>query len=185
MRLFLAINLREDVRAAVGSVVGPLRPLTPGIRWVAPERVHITLKFLGECDPGRAAEVAAVVGTMAAATPAMSFGLSGAGVFPNFRRPRVVWVGVKQPQMAAIATEIERVLEPLGVPVERRPFAPHLTVGRVDGHLAPGELDALRQWAASVGDVGEQAIDSIELMRSDLGRGGPTYSILASAPVAH
>ncbi|MEP7347370.1 MAG: RNA 2',3'-cyclic phosphodiesterase [Gemmatimonadaceae bacterium] len=183
MRLFIAINLPDEVRRGLDAVVAPLRPQIPSVRWVAPERQHITLKFLGECTPERTTEVSAALTAVAMATPSLSCTFSGAGVFPNFRRPRVVWIGVQQPLFAKVAFEIERALSKLGVPAEARPFAPHLTVGRVDGELGEAELAVLVGWVAQVGQIAQLHVRSLDLMQSELGPGGPTYTLVSLAPL--
>ncbi len=181
MRLFIAINLPDDVRGALDAAIAPLRPKLRAVRWVARERLHITLKFLGECTPERTTEVSAALQVVAAASPVLDCTFAAAGVFPNFRRPRVVWIGVQQPLIAKVVLEIERALEKLGVPAEARPYTPHLTVGRVDGELSVTELSALAAWVAQLGHVAQLHVRSLELMHSELGAGGPTYTLLTQA----
>ena len=181
MRLFIAISLPEELRSALDTLVAPLRPQVPSVRWVSPERFHITLKFLGECTPERAAEVSTALQAVAAATPLLTCTFRGAGVFPNFRHPRVVWMGVQQPLMTKVAVEIDRALEKIGVTADSRPVTPHLTIGRVDRELGDPELAVLVGWARNIGHVGQLQVRSVELMQSDIKQGGPTYTLMTRA----
>jgi 2'-5' RNA ligase len=181
MRLFIAINLPEETRSAVEAIVAPVRPRLSEVRWVARERFHLTLKFLGECTADAAATVSAALTIVATATPSMWCTLSGAGVFPNFRGPRVVWVGVEQPLIANVAIAIERALSQLGLPAEARTFTPHLTVGRVDRELGMTALATLEAWSGQVGPVAQFQVRSLDLMQSELGAREPTYSLVTRA----
>lgn len=183
MRLFIAINLPEELRSAVDAAVAPLRAQLPAVRWVAPERLHITLKFLGECTAERATEVTTALHAVATASPVMNCTFSGAGVFPNFRGPRVVWIGVQQPLITKVALEIDRALSKLGVPTEARPFTPHLTVGRVDGHLEKIDLAVLAGWVGRIGVLATQCIRSLDLMQSTLGAAGPSHTLVSQSPL--
>jgi len=182
-RLFIAISLSDELRRALDAVIAPVRPQLPAVRWVSPDRFHITLKFIGDCTTERATEVSAALLAVAAATPTLGCTFSGAGVFPNFRRPRVVWVGVQQPLILKVAVELERALEKVGIPADVRPYSPHLTVGRIDRELADAELAVLAGWARTVGHIAQLQVRSVELMQSDLQHSGPVYTLITRAPL--
>jgi 2'-5' RNA ligase len=183
MRLFIAVNLSDESRRAIDVMVAPIRSDVPSIRWVATEMLHITVKFIGEQSGDAAARVGDVLKRVGQSAPTEVCVFAGIGAFPNFRRPRVVWMGVRPPALAVLATSIDRALVPLGIPAEGRPFTPHLTLGRVARGLHPGELARLRGYEASVGEVSRMQVSSIELMRSQPARGGSSYTALVTAPL--
>jgi RNA 2',3'-cyclic 3'-phosphodiesterase len=132
MRLFVALDLPDEARDAVRELIANLRPLCASARWVRPEGMHVTLKFIGhvpaeKLDPIRVA----LAGVPSSALVAMHY--HGVGFFPNERCPRVVWCGVDASQnLAQLAADIESALEPLGIAPEQRKFVPHLTLARFD-----------------------------------------------------
>ena len=130
MRLFIAFDLDAAVRVRVGSLLRELRAGAPEIKWVAPDSMHLTLKFIGEQPEAKLAEMIEALEAVPRPGPlALSF--RGLGCFPNERRPRVFWVGVESPpELARLAEAIDEAMERFGVERERRPFSPHLTLGR-------------------------------------------------------
>ena len=130
MRLFVALDLPEDTREALSNLIARLRLTCPKVRWVRPEGMHITLKFIGEADAGKLGAIRAALETVHSTAP-VEINLRGVGFFPNERRPHTVWCGVEaSPNLAPLAAEIARALEPLGFPSESRQFVPHLTLAR-------------------------------------------------------
>jgi 2'-5' RNA ligase len=163
MRLFVALDLPDEVRRALGDLMAKLKPLSPDARLVQPEGMHVTLKFIGHAVPAGDAEkldaVRAALATVRSDRPAeMHF--RGVGFFPNVSRPRVIWCGVHASEnLARMAADIERALEPLGVPPEDRSFVPHLTLARFKisrsakpGRSNPPNGEALRTAAAEMAE---------------------------------
>jgi 2'-5' RNA ligase len=184
MRLFVAINLPATVREAVHADAAPLRAATSGIRWVAESALHVTLKFLGEQDDTLVDALRTSVEAVAARYATLSVETTGIGAFPNFRRPRVVWVGMTGKQaLQAIARDIDRTLVPLGIPPESRAFQAHLTLGRVRTELEAREAAALAAVAETVRTSRGFAVRTVDLMRSELGPGGSRYSVIVAAPL--
>jgi 2'-5' RNA ligase len=132
MRLFVALDIPYDVRAAIGALAIKLRGVCRDARWVRIEGAHITLKFIGEVATERAEDIKKSLANAHVATPIkMSF--RGLGFFPNERRPRVLWAGIEAgADLSALAAVVETTLEPLGITREKRPFSPHLTLARFD-----------------------------------------------------
>jgi 2'-5' RNA ligase len=189
IRAFVAIELDADVLRRVESLQERIRAdLPPGlIRWVRPEGIHLTLKFLGDTQGNRIEAVAQAM--QDACTPIAPFTLSigGLGVFPDPRRPRVLWLGMDEPTgtLNQLQGQVEQALSPLGFPSERRRFTPHLTLGRVKRGRKPAELEALGQYATRAKvRVGEMEVRCVYLMRSDLRPTGAVYTELATAPFA-
>ncbi len=185
MRLFLAINLEPAVREAVHAAAAPLRAAAPDLAWVDASRLHLTLKFLGE----RPDEVADAVGTamdgVAGRHAAIRSSVGEFGAFPNFRRPRVVWIGMDDdPRLEMLHHDVETAADRLGLPVEGRPFRPHVTLARVPRRPATDTLRALAGAARRAADARfDTTVRSIDLMRSVLRPEGPRYERLHSSPL--
>lgn len=133
MRLFLALELPEAVREAAAGICRELKASGADVKWVPPENLHVTLKFLGETDGGLAERIKAAMADACAGRGAMALSLDGAGAFPGRGRPQVVWLGLggEVEPLAGLAGALEQRLEPLGFAPERRPFAAHVTLGRL------------------------------------------------------
>lgn len=183
MRLFVALDIPEDVRSAIGKLIAKLRSVSREPRWVRVEGLHVTLKFIGEVPSEKAESIKAA---LSGVPPRNSFsiGFRGLGFFPHERRPRVLWAGVQGgPELAALAADVDTSLEPLGIAPETRAFSPHLTLARFD---SPRGLDALHtavQSAASA-EFGTTTASEFHLYQSVLKRGGAEYTRLASFPFA-
>lgn len=134
MRLFVALDLRDGVRRALGDLMAKLKSLSPDARWVRPEGMHATLKFIGHAvETGDTKKLDAVRAALAAvhSDRPVEMNFRGVGFFPNASRPRVVWCGVQASEnLAPLAADIDRALEPLGISREDRAFVPHLTLAR-------------------------------------------------------
>ncbi|HXN64390.1 MAG TPA: RNA 2',3'-cyclic phosphodiesterase [Candidatus Acidoferrales bacterium] len=181
MRLFVAMDLNEQVRAAIANVCEKLRVACPSAKWVRVEGMHVTLKFIGWiAEEGLAAIQQALTEVRSGDAAVLHF--RGVGFFPNEKRPRVLWIGVAaSPNVAELAAEIEARLEPLGIAREKREFRPHLTLARFD---APRGIDPLLKILRDVGEVdfGTVRTTDFSLYQSELLRGGAKYTRLASFP---
>lgn len=183
IRAFIAVELTEEVRRAIASVQAAMqRRVAQGVRWVAPEAMHLTMKFLGEVS---AAQVDAVSGAMlgsARECAPFEVALNGVGAFPNRQAPRVLWVDLngEVQALARLAESLEAALEPLGFPREGRPFRAHLTLGRLrkGASLAARQaLTALLQRPPEV-PAAAMRVASLSLIRSVLRPEGPQYTTL-------
>lgn len=182
MRCFVAVPLPAEVCAAVGHVQERVRKACEGtdIRWVAPESLHVTLKFLGKVEPDR---VLAVRERLAAEVPRHTvarLSLAGVGAFPSARRARVVWLGVRDgvQDLALVAAAMDRALEALDFAAEDRSFSAHLTLGRV---RAPRRGADLSEALATVGaaEAGAWSPPVLVLFESRLGPAGAVHRALA------
>ena len=184
MRLFIAINLAPETRDAIYADAEPLRAATRGVRWVAANALHITVKFLGEQDESVVDDIRAALGPIGGVHAAATVTTTEVGAFPNFRRPRVVWLGMTgEAAMRALARDVDSALVPLGIPAEARPFQAHLTLGRVKGELQPREAAALAAAAGEPRVARAVPVQAVDLMRSELGPGGSRYTVVASVPL--
>jgi 2'-5' RNA ligase len=187
LRLFVAVSLPEDVREALGRFQGDLRrrDLT-GLRWVRPEGVHFTLKFLGEVPAGK---VPAIREALAGATKGRRrcrLALGAAGTFGGRRGPRVLWLDITGDveRLREVQQAVERALAEVGFPPEEREFSPHLTLARVPQPPRPGVGQRVSQ--ALEGVVPPRAefeVREVVLMRSTLQPGGAVYERLAAFPL--
>lgn len=175
-RIFVAVALAPALLAAVSGMRARLAEAESTLRWVPPENLHFTLKFLGGITPPQLAGVVAAAREVAARTQRFSIMLAGLGAFPSARRPRVVWVGVSSgaDHLVALAEHLDVVLRPAHASREDRPFRPHLTIARVRD-AAPvrdlsKEIDALREL-----EWGCQTVGAICVMESHLRPSGAIY----------
>jgi 2'-5' RNA ligase len=175
MRLFVALDIPEDVRNAIGALASRLRPLCESARWVRIEGAHVTLKFIGEVPAEKAEEIKAALAAVLPRAP-IKIAFRGVGFFPNERRPRVLWGGVKSSDdLTALATAVEVVLEPLGFPREQRTFSPHLTLARFDSQTGLTPLVAGIAAAGTL-EFGDTTANEFHLYQSVLKRGGAEYT---------
>ena len=182
VRLFFAVAIDAAARAAVLDIRDVVRRETgrTQVKWVEEENVHLSLKFLGDTPSDRVPRITDVACEVAERHSAFHFALRGVGAFPDARAPRVIWIGLSAgcEPMAALATDLERSLAQAALAeLEGRPFAAHLTLGRV---REPLRDDALAEaiGVASELEAGRVRCDHLLLMRSELSRQGPTHSVL-------
>ncbi len=184
LRLFVAIELPDDVRASLAATMQRLRDAgaADALRWVRPESIHITLKFLGAVEDERvpALRTALRLGVHDAAPFDLATGALGS--FGGRRNLRVVWTGVAGDTHAldSLAERVEAALTPLGFPRESRPFAAHLTLARVHDGTPPQERERIHALLATVPPPPATVfhVDRCSLMRSRLQRGGAIYDAL-------
>jgi RNA 2',3'-cyclic 3'-phosphodiesterase len=181
MRLFVALDFPDAVRHALAELIARLSPTAKSGRWVRPEAMHITLKFIGETPEKNLNEICAMLSTVRSTHPVQMF-FRGLGFFPHERSPRVLWCGVEtSANVAAMAHGIDATLEPIGVPRETRPFVPHLTLARFE---SPAGLEKLVATAESLDstDFGVTTEREFYLYESVLKRAGAEYTRLAAFP---
>ena len=184
MRLFVAINLPDAVRNAIYADAARLRAASPGVKWVAPSLLHLTLKFLGQQDDSLVGEFERGLASVASRHPRLEVQTRELGAFPNFRRPRVVWVGMTGTEaLAALAGDVDRMFATFGIAAESRPFRAHLTLGRVKHEMTAVEARTLEAAARAARRPRGFSVRTIDLMQSELGPGGSKYSVLAAVPL--
>jgi len=182
MRLFLALTLEPEEARRLDRAVAPLRDAGLPVRWVAPENLHLTLKFLGEVEESRLDELAAAAAAVAGHHRELLMTLGGISAFPNFRRARVVWMGIEQEaRLELLHHDIELACESLGFEVEGRAFRPHLTLARLKHPLPEPRLRTLSRLGKQTDFRTDFIVRSVDLMSSELSQSGPTYRTLVSA----
>jgi 2'-5' RNA ligase len=180
MRLFVAFEISEEARAAAVATVAPLRERFPKARWVPPENLHVTLKFLGEVYPRLEGWVPARVEEAAARLAPFGVRLEGLGAFRSPRSARVIWVGLADDPPGAMAVTAGALADALRreYPPEKRPFSAHLTMARSDPPLALAPEDLETEVPAVAWTV-----DHVVLFRSHLRRPAPVYEPIARYPL--
>ena len=190
IRSFIAIGLPEATRQTLAAVQKHLKQSGAGVRWVKPSSIHLTLKFLGNIHPTQVEDIALAVAQEVRDEPPITLGAAGLGAFPGRRKPRVIWIGMEGEvqRLTRIQARVENALEPLGFVREKRPFRPHLTIGRVKDHR---KLQALIDAMAELKIPKFDSFDVTEIIlyKSDLRPTGAIYtklhrmSLAASASV--
>lgn len=178
IRAFIAVDLDDLVIEKICNVVEILKPRITEIRWLRKENLHLTLKFLGNIAESQVEPIAAALRHPVGLFSPCTISAKGLGVFPDFRRPKILWVGLTGDQLVQLAAEIESALMPLGFTPENRAFTPHLTIGRWREGSRPAKN--LRQEIDSLNDFefGACAIRQIVLFQSVLKPEGASYSEL-------
>lgn len=187
LRLFVAVELPDPVREALADLQGQLRRRgLEGLRWVRPEGIHLTLKFLGETPADRLEAISVALAEAARSVAPFPLVLGSPGTFGDRRGPRVLWVDVAGDlhPLRRLQERVERAMVALGFPPEERPFSPHLTLARV---RAPAPRDTAARIAQAVRQVRlpplEMEVRELSLMRSTLLPEGAHYQRLAAFPL--
>ncbi len=181
VRTFVAVLLDEEIRRRISEVQERAMKLASGVKWVPPENFHVTLKFLGDVRRDKLSLVQSAIDDVVGETAAFDLAISGMGVFPTPRRPRVIWVGIEEgrEQLVALAKAVEERLVEAGYEKEEKPFRSHITIGRVkEGNKpVPGLVEGLAEIDSSA--LGVQRVASVAVMQSVLRPGGPIYTALS------
>ncbi len=190
IRAFVALELPPAARAWCAAAIEQARralgPSAGMVRWVDPTGLHLTLKFLGAVPAVQVGELSDRLAAAVASQPAFSLAIGALGLFPSQRAPRVIWLGLMGDlaELHACQERVERAMERLGYPREKRAFTPHLTLGRVRETAPPDHLAAIGQLPSSLPPTVSPPfrVTSISLIQSVLGPGGATYYQLAEQP---
>lgn len=176
LRAFIAVHIPDDVKQALNeaSLLLAGRVPTGVVRWVRPEQMHLTLRFLGDTDTGKLPAIQAAMDAVAATNAPFKMRLGGIGCFPNMRRPRVIWVGLSggEVRLLSLVAALEKELAPLGWEPEGKPFRAHLTLGRVKDERGAAGVE----WAADVPSLAVP-VEAIYLIESQLKPSGPIYTV--------
>jgi len=184
MRLFIALNLPEREKLRIHKAAAPLREAGFPVRWLEPDHYHLTLKFLGDVRSEIAPIAEKVMDRVAGETRDFPLAVGGFGAFPTIRRPRVLWIGVDPtPALRCLKQDLEWGLANHGFERETRAFHPHITLGRADEGEGAGSFRGLDALAAKLSYSGKVSVRSVDLMRSQLLRQGPRYSLLRESPL--
>lgn len=179
MRTFISVRLSKSVRERIAGVQEELKDDRVNVKWISPENVHITLKFLGEVSMKALPEVCESVRTSTSGVERFSIGVDSLGFFPGNKSPRVIWAGISEgkEELKELGRSIEDNLSELGFKKENREFAAHITIGRVRSQRnirqILDKLDIMKNVSC-----GTSQAEAVCIMRSELTSRGPIYSIL-------
>ncbi len=184
IRSFIAVTLPADVQDHLRKIEGLLKSGTVvPVKWVEPENIHLTLKFLGDIDPGKVGDISGTISQATTGISSFTLEIKGLGVFPNPRNTRIAWAGLAGDlgKLNLLQKNIEARLEKFGFPSEKRGFSPHITLARIRDNAKAEE----REWFGKLvtGTFIKPVpfpVDTIWLIRSELTRRGPMYTPINS-----
>ena len=181
MRLFVALDLPDQVRHSIAELIAKLQPKSRAARWIKPENLHITLKFIGHVGNEKLSPIQSALSSIRADQP-VELHFRGMGFFPNEHHPRAFWCGIaSSPNLAELAANIDRALVPLGIEAETRPFTPHLTLARFKSDEGIREVVHATNEMKST-DFGAATETNFHLYESLLKSTGAQYNRVASFP---
>jgi 2'-5' RNA ligase len=186
IRSFLAFELPVDIKKTVKRVTGEIRDSGLDARWVKAENIHLTIVFLGNVKTEEIDSIGEKVRNVCPEYGSFDIALKGVGCFPNMRRPRVLWLGLDGDieRMSHFRDDLQRALKAFGIKEEKRPFKPHLTLGRFRSTRKMGSKleELLSKYAALESPV--ESLNELYLFKSDLKPGGAVYTKLRSWPLS-
>jgi len=185
VRAFIAIELPDELKERLASLLAKLQTAKhPYVKWVAPGGIHLTLKFLGNIYPDQVPGITEAINSAARGVSPFQLKLGGMGAFPNVERPRVIWVSLtgEVKRVKLLQQDIDAALSHFGFDRERRPFTPHLTLGRLKDRATPGDRGRIGKLVAATnaGSGPAMTVTEVSLMRSTLKPSGAEYSQLAT-----
>lgn len=183
VRAFVALACPPGLRSAAARAVREWRALGADVKWADPERIHLTLRFLGDgASPGALEALHERLSATAESAAPARLVPAGTGAFPHWGRARVLWVGFEGASGAAeLARRVEADARAAGFGADEREWVPHLTLGRIRGSRgAARAIEAVKAWRP---DSGAEEVDAMILYESRLGPGGATHAPLARYPL--
>ena len=183
IRTFVAVDVGTAVRETAEELIGEFSAVGADVKWVDPEKMHLTLKFLGEVDAREIHHLCGAVQEAARGVKPFKLAIRGTGAFPNAHRPRTIWLGAGEgtEQLGELAERIESALEKIGYRREARRFTAHLTIGRIRrGGPGVTEIgDLIHKYSDF--DIGKATVREAVVFSSELTRSGPIYEVLSRA----
>ncbi len=185
IRTFIAVETPASIRQQAASIIQSLSACTDSIKWVAPSKIHVTVKFLGDVEDTDVYQVCRTTADAVVDTEPFQAPCRGVGAFPHLDRPRTVWLGIDDPdgQFEALHGRIDAALGQLNFPEDARRFRPHLTLGRLRyGRRDLGDLVPRLQEKADM-TLGRLDVAELIIFASELTSEGPAYSVMGRAPL--
>jgi len=178
MRCFIAIDVDEKIKDAISALQVELKDFNANLRWVKPENIHLTLKFLGNVDEGMLDKIKRALRVACSGYKNFTLEAKGMGIFPDRRRPRVLWVDIKEnDSLKSLQRAIEDAMVSTGFERDERGFSPHLTIARFRSSAEIGQLyDKIQLYKERY--FGTMNVDSVLLMESRLRPAGAEYTRL-------
>lgn len=178
IRAFIGVRIEVKTVDNISAALSQLKPRIPGVRWVTKNNFHFTVKFLGEIEEARIEPIGHALEGALRPFPCFVINVKGLGVFPDLKRPRVLWVGLESKSLSALVSAVEKALEPLGFGREKRGFTPHLTVGRWRQFQGSSKQlgNDIDQWKNH--EFGKSLVNEVVLFQSILKPEGAVYQPL-------
>ena len=187
LRTFIALEIPRELQQIIHKETVPLRKSIGGlVRWVPPENMHLTLKFLGNISPASVDILTQMIRAEANSCHSFIMQVGGLACFPSPKRPRVLYIGLQAPaDLEALQHGIESATQRLGYEAEARNFSPHLTIGRVRQNISTSDQHKIRRAIEEIqiDSLGTARVDSVHLYNSDMKPTGSVYTRLFSAPL--
>lgn len=176
MRTFIAVELSKGTISELKRVISELNISGANIKWIKPDTLHLTLKFLGDIPEEMVPVISRKLKQLAEETDPFDLSIKGIGVFPEWRNARVIWVGIEKgaEELSALASRVEEAMASAGFPRDKRKFLPHITVGRM---RSAKNMDKLQETARAL-EVEEIStpIAALTFFRSELTRTGAIHT---------
>ena len=181
MRCFVAISLPEELKASISGIQDRLKTAGADVSWTRQEGMHLTLKFLGEVEEKMIPEIERALDMAVDGITTFTLSVSGMGIFPDLKRPRVVWIGLKEEgdNLIRLHKGVDEELKKTGFPSEDRRFTPHITLGRIRSNRYIEKLFKLIDAEKGI-DTGGFEVSEIHLIKSELKPSGAVYTELYS-----
>jgi len=179
MRVFIALGISSSIKEKIAEIQKRLKEREDKVKWVNPGIIHLTLKFLGEIREEKLKQVSKAVERVARESSPFLMSIEGMGIFPNFSRPRVIWIGAREEEgkLKSLVSSLEKELKKGGFPEEKRRWTPHLTIGRIKFLKKKEKLIDFIQLEKEK-RFGEEKVRDIQIMQSQLTPEGPVYTVL-------
>ncbi|HLG60338.1 MAG TPA: RNA 2',3'-cyclic phosphodiesterase [Ktedonosporobacter sp.] len=183
-RTFIALEMNTALQRHLEEVTRQVARALPGVRWLDPAGIHLTLAFLGELNDEQLSEAMNASAAAARQVKAFSYRLSRLGIFGSPRQPRIIWMGIEEPSGSLVRLHrlLNQALEQRGFEIDQRPFSPHLTLARIKSPLTPGEQQELQRLLTGdqrgIASSTNYSASLIHMMKSELSRSGAHYTSL-------
>lgn len=178
IRLFIALHIQQSIREYFAEIIKDFRTKGGKIKWVEPENMHLTLKFLGNTEASLVDNIKTQLNKVSTNFTQLNSNLSNLGGFPSLKKPKVIWVDLERnrDQIIEMAKSIDTSLSEIGFTSDSKPFKPHLTLGRIKKEVELEQLtDYLSGYRLEKKDI---IFDSLSLTKSTLTNDGPIYKSL-------
>jgi 2'-5' RNA ligase len=188
LRTFFACRISEENLAQIDQLLNKLKSQTPDVvKWVNTKNLHLTLKFLGEFKQSDVESIKALMVKNLAGLPSFPATIQNLGAFPSLSKPQVIWLGLEaDPALFKLVETLEQNCAQLGYPKESRAFAAHITIGRMRQSASSSDktliADVLRKQQSLT--IGQQSMDALHFIKSELTPRGPVYQTLFTIPFA-
>ena len=188
LRTFIAVDFPIEIKAKIEEITTYFKTQLPSkvIKWVDANNIHLTLKFMGETPANQLEPIKRAMQQVVTTFPIFDVAIENLGMYPNAKKPRVVWLGISgEKNLISLHKQIDQALKEIGIQPERRPFSPHLTVGRVRRSADPESVIIVGKTLSEfkVSTLGRVTINEVVYYQSELTPQGPNYTILQSTPL--